>query len=136
MPPESGLFKRYIEPRWAPSAGCNPNSGSRGVAILSSIGASLEGEAEVCHGRALQPCDPPRMVDVQSNQPSENIAEAAPDRDVLAPEEFQELVQHLSVRDRAMVLLIGSTGLRRSEMIALTWSNLNMRTMEVDVLGS
>jgi integrase len=43
------------------------------------------------------------------------------DRDVLAPEEFQELVQQLSVRDRAMVLLIGSTGLRRSEMIALTW---------------
>jgi integrase len=58
------------------------------------------------------------------------------DRDVLAPEEFQELVQQLSVRDRAMVLLIGSTGLRRSEMIALTWSDLNMRTMEVNVLRS
>ena len=43
------------------------------------------------------------------------------DRDVvLAPEEFEELVQRLSVRYRAMVLLIGSTGLRRSEMIALT----------------
>jgi integrase len=58
------------------------------------------------------------------------------DRDVLAPEEFQELVQQLSVRDRAMVLLIGSTGLRRSEMIALTWSDLNLRTMEVNVLRS
>src|SRR5271163_4275994 len=58
------------------------------------------------------------------------------DRDVLAPEEFQELVQRLSVRDRAMVLLIGSTGLRRSEMIALTWSDLNLRTMEVNVLRS
>jgi integrase len=34
-------------------------------------------------------------------------------------------VQRLSVRDRAMVLLIGSTGLRRSETIALTWSDLN-----------
>jgi integrase len=58
------------------------------------------------------------------------------DRDVPAPEEFQELVQQLSVRDRAMVLLIGSTGLRRSEMIALTWSDLNLRTMEVNVLRS
>ena len=58
------------------------------------------------------------------------------DKDVLTPEEFQELVQQLSVRDRAMVLLIGSTGLRRSEMIALTWSDLNMRTMEVNVLRS
>ena len=35
-----------------------------------------------------------------------------------------------------MVLLIGSTGLRRSEMIALTWSDLNMRTMGVNVLRS
>ncbi len=58
------------------------------------------------------------------------------ERDVLTSEEFQELVQQLSVRDRAMVLLIGSTGLRRSEMIALTWSDLNLRTMEVNVLRS
>ena len=43
-------------------------------------------------------------------------------------------MKNLSVRDRAMVLLIGSTGLRRSEMIALTWSDVNMRTMEVNVL--
>jgi integrase len=35
-----------------------------------------------------------------------------------------------------MVLLIGSTGLRRFEMIALTWSDLNLRTMEVNVLRS
>jgi integrase len=58
------------------------------------------------------------------------------DKDVLTPDEFQQLVQQLSVRDRAMVLLIGSTGLRRSEMIALTWSDLNLITMEVNVLRS
>jgi integrase len=58
------------------------------------------------------------------------------DKDILTPEEFQKLVQRLSVRDRAMVLLIGSTGLRRSEMIALTWSDLNTRTMEVNILRS
>jgi integrase len=43
------------------------------------------------------------------------------DRDVLTLEEFQRLAEQLSVRDRAKVLLAGSTGLRRSEMIALTW---------------
>ena len=58
------------------------------------------------------------------------------DKDVLTPEEFQQLVKQLSVRERAMVLLIGSTGLRRSEMIALTWSDLNIRAMEVNVLRS
>jgi integrase len=76
------------------------------------------------------------MVDVQPNQPSENIAETAPGQGRARPEEFQKLVQELSVRDRPMVLLIGSTGLRRSEMIALTWSDLNIRTMEVNVLRS
>jgi integrase len=35
-----------------------------------------------------------------------------------------------------MVLLAGSTGLRRSEMIALTWWDLDGRTMEVNVLRS
>ncbi|HET6843854.1 MAG TPA: site-specific integrase [Candidatus Angelobacter sp.] len=50
--------------------------------------------------------------------------------------EFQSLVRQLNIRDKAMVLLIGSTGLRRSEMIALTWSDLNLRTMEVNVLRS
>ena len=42
------------------------------------------------------------------------------EKDVLSPEEFQALLEQLSVRDQAMVLLAGSTGLRRSEMIALT----------------
>src|ERR1700677_4937106 len=58
------------------------------------------------------------------------------DEDVLTPEEFQCLVRQLSVRDRATVLLAGSTGLRRSEVIALTWSDLDSRTMEVNVLRS
>ena len=35
-----------------------------------------------------------------------------------------------------MVLLVANTGLRCSEMIALTWSDLNMRTIEVNVFSS
>ena len=58
------------------------------------------------------------------------------DEDILTPEEFQKLVQQLSVRDRLMVLMIGSTGLRRSEMMYLSWPDANLRTMEVNVLRS
>lgn len=58
------------------------------------------------------------------------------EKDVLTPEEFQALVARLSVRDRAMVLLAGSTGLRRSEWIGLTWLDLNVTTLEVNVLRS
>jgi site-specific recombinase XerD len=58
------------------------------------------------------------------------------EKDVLSPAEFQALLEQLSVRDRAMVLLTGSTGLRRSEMIALTWTDVNTLTLEVNVLRS
>jgi integrase len=58
------------------------------------------------------------------------------DKDVLAPEEFQKLVQKLPVRERAMVLLAGSTGIRRSEMIALTWSDIDTIRMQVTILRS
>jgi hypothetical protein len=76
------------------------------------------------------------VADVQSISRVRTSQRRLRDKDVLTQEEFQKLVQQLSVRDRAMVLLIGSTGLRRSEMIALTWSDLNTRTMEVNVLRS
>jgi integrase len=58
------------------------------------------------------------------------------EKDVISPEEFQALLGELSGRDRAMVLLAGSTGLRRSEMIALTWKDVNATTLEVTVLRS
>ena len=56
--------------------------------------------------------------------------------DVLTPAEFQALLLELSLRERAMVMLAGSTGLRRSEMFALRWSDINFFTMEVAVTRS
>jgi integrase len=58
------------------------------------------------------------------------------EKDVLTPEEFQALLRQLSVRDKAMVLLIGSTGVRRSELMALVWTDLNVQTMEVNITRS
>jgi integrase len=40
------------------------------------------------------------------------------------------LLAQLSIRDRARVLLAGSSGLRRSEMFALTWADVNAITLE------
>ncbi len=56
--------------------------------------------------------------------------------DVLTPEEFQSLLTELEVRERAMVLLAGSTGLRRSELFALRWSDVNWITLEVSITRS
>lgn len=56
--------------------------------------------------------------------------------DVLTPGEFQALLQELPLRERAAVMLAGSTGLRRSELFALRWSDINFFTMEVAVTRS
>lgn len=55
-------------------------------------------------------------------------------KDILTPDEFQKLISHLSVRDRALVLLVGSTGARRSEAISLTWNDLDRDIMEVSIV--
>ena len=131
------LFKRYIEPRW-------------GSFRLGSI-RTVEVE-EWLHSLPLAPASKAKLKSVLSVlynhairyqwltfNPISRVRTSQRrlrDKDVLTPEEFQDLVLQLSVRDRAMVLLIGSTGLRRSEMIALTWSDLNLSTMEVNVLRS
>jgi hypothetical protein len=56
--------------------------------------------------------------------------------DVLTPAEFQALFSRLEQRDRAMVLLAGSTGLRRSELVALTWGDLAFDRSEITIRRS
>lgn len=56
--------------------------------------------------------------------------------DVLTPEEFAALLPELKLRERAMVILAGSTGLRRSELVALTWSDIDLTLMQVNVRRS
>jgi len=131
------LFKWYIEPRW-------------GHFRLSAV-RTMEVE-EWLHSLSLAPSSKAKLKSILSVlynhairyewltfNPISRVRTSSKrlrDKDVLTPEEFQRLAEQLSVRDRAMVLLIGSTGLRRSEMIALTWSDLNIRMMEVNILRS
>src|SRR5205809_5746247 len=106
------------------------------MASLSSIGAEFKGKVEVCLSTLYNHAIRYEWLTFNPISRVRTSQKRLRDKDVLTPDEFQKLVQNLSVRDRAMVLLIGSTGLRRSEMIALTWSDLNLRTMEVNVLRS
>jgi integrase len=55
---------------------------------------------------------------------------------VLTPVEFRALLDRLEQRDRAMALLAGSTGLRRSELVALTWGDIAFDRCEITVRRS
>ena len=50
--------------------------------------------------------------------------------DVLSPAEITSLLAELNLRERAMVMLAGSTGLRRSGLVALTWSDIDLELMQ------
>jgi integrase len=56
--------------------------------------------------------------------------------DVLTPAEFQGLLGELPERERVMVLLAGATGLRRGEMIALRWRDIDFESGLANVTRS
>jgi len=56
--------------------------------------------------------------------------------DILTAEEFQALVEALPRRARVVVLLDGSTGLRRGELIALRWGDIDFDSGQADVRRS
>lgn len=56
--------------------------------------------------------------------------------DVLGTEEFQALIPELPHRARVIVLLDGSTGLRRGEVIALRWRDIDFESCQANVTRS
>jgi len=131
------LFKRYIEPRWghfqvSAVRTMQVEEWLHSLPLAPASKAKLKCVLSVLYNHAIR-------YEWLTFNPISRVRTSQKrlrDKDVLTPDEFQQLVQQLSVRDRRMVLLIGSTGLRRSEMIALTWSDLNIRAMEVNILRS
>ena len=53
--------------------------------------------------------------------------------EILTPDEFQSLLGQLEQRERLLVLLAGTTGLRRGELIALRWEDIDFAKLVVNV---
>ena len=56
--------------------------------------------------------------------------------DILEIEEIQALFAALTPRERAVVMLDAITGLRRSELLGLKWSDIDFTALEVNVTRS
>lgn len=131
------LTRRYIEPRWGQChlgdvRTMQVEEWLHSLPLAPGSKTKIKSAFSVLYSHAI------RYEWLTFNPISKVRTSSKPlrEKDVLTPEEFQALLGQLSVRDRAMVLLAGSTGLRRSEMIALTWADVNPVTLEVNVLRS
>ncbi len=132
-----GMTRRYIEPRW----GNHHLSDVRTMQVeewLHSLPLAPASKTKIKSAFSVLYSHAIRYEWLTFNPISKVRTSSKPlrEKDVISPEEFQALLGELSVRDRAMVLLAGSTGLRRSEMIALTWKDVNAVNLEVTVLRS
>jgi integrase len=130
-------IRRYIEPKW----GKIKLSAVRTVAVeewLDSLPLAPGSRARIrnilsalfSHGIRYQwfTFNPISKVRTSSKRLREP--------DILTPEEFRSLLAELDQRERAMVLMAGSTGLRRSELFALRWRDVNFETLEVSITRS
>jgi integrase len=55
---------------------------------------------------------------------------------VLTPVEIRVLADGVTVRERTLVLLAASTGLRQSELFGLKWSDINLTEATMNVTRS
>ena len=55
---------------------------------------------------------------------------------MLTAAEIKELVDHLPLRERTLVLLAASTGLRQSELFGIKWRDIDFKRGELSVVRS
>ena len=74
-----------------------------------------------------------------STNPIEDVrtsAEPQREAEILTPGEFQRLLPELPQREQVMVLLVGATGLRRSELFGLRWRDFDWKQKVVSITRS
>lgn len=94
----------------------------------------IRGQNEYCESHAYDTCRIARYCDVGNPITKVRIsAKRLREPDVLSPAELASRLAELELRERTMVILAGSTGLRRSELVALIWRDIDLELMQVNV---
>jgi integrase len=132
-----GYLEKWIEPRW----GRYTLSDIRAVEVELWL-KNLDRAPGTCckvrnvmsllfnHGRRHDLCD---------RNPIQWVRQSAKRRtapDILTSNEVQRLLANLRFRERTLVLLAVTTGLRRSELFALKWKDVDFQSKQIHVTRS
>jgi integrase len=133
----AGYLKKWIEPRWGEYA----LSEIRAVEVelwLKDLDRAPGTRCKIRnvmsvlfnHGRRHDLCD---------RNPIQWVRQSAKRRrapDVLTSSEVQQVLANLPFRERTLVLLAETTGLRRSELFALKWKDVDFESKQLHVMRS
>src|SRR3984893_14645791 len=133
----AGYLKKWIEPRWGEYRLLE----IRAVEVeswLKSLDRALGTRCKIRnvmsllfnHGRRHDLCD---------RNPIQWVRQSAKRRaapDILTGREVQSLLANLRCREQTLVLLAVTTGLRRSELFALKWKDVDFHTRQICVTRS
>ena len=131
------LIEKYIKPRWGNERlssvrTVDVENWLMGLSLAPASKTKIKSTFSVLYSHAIRH----QWITFNPISKVRTSSKRVREKDVLDPSEFQALMGELSVRDRAMVMLAGSTGVRRSELIALTWADINIATLEVNIVRS
>ena len=133
----AGYLEKWIEPRWGEYSLLE----IRAVEVESWLKSLNRAPGTRCkirnvmsllfnHGRRHDLCD---------RNPIEWVRQSAKRRtapDILTTNEVQGLLANLRFRERTLVLLAVTTGLRRSELFALKWKDVDFQGKQICVTRS
>ena len=133
----AGYLKKWVEPRW----GSYTLSDIRAVEVelwLKNLALAPGSRCKIRNVMSLL-FNHGRRHDLCERNPIEWVRQSAKRRtspDILLTNEVQSLLASLRFRERTLVLLAVTTGLRRSEIFGLKWKDVDFQGKQIHVTRS